>query len=70
MSSLGGTIIALNMGSLRALIGLMVNKFTVNLTRDSIEDYYKLAFIEIIGTLIPLTYMYRMIPSNAEIKKT
>jgi len=70
MSSLGGTIIALNMGSLRALIGLMVNKFTVNLTRDSIEDYYKLAFIEIIGTFIPLTYMYRMIPSNAEIKKT
>jgi len=70
MSSLGGTIIALNMGSLRALIGLMVNKFTVNLSRDSIEDYYKLAFIEIIGTFIPLTYMYRMIPSNAEIKKT
>jgi hypothetical protein len=57
MSSLGGTIIALNMFALRSFIGLACNKLTVNITRETIVDYYKLALIQIIGTFIPLLYM-------------
>jgi hypothetical protein len=68
MSALGGTIQMLNMNILRAIIGIICNKAFFNITRESIVDYYKLAGIEIIGTVIPLLYMYKMIPSSAEIK--
>ena len=68
MSSLGGTIIMMNVMVLRSMMGLFVNHVTFKLKRDNIEDYYKLAFIQIIGTFIPLLYMYQLIPSNAEIR--
>jgi len=70
MSSIGGTIIQFNMFTLRSIIGLYCNKWFADITRDTIEDYYKLAFIQIIGCVIPLLYMYHIIPSNAEVEAT
>ena len=70
MSSIGGTIIQFNMYTLRSIIGLYCNKWFANITRDTIEDYYKLAFIQIVGCFIPLLYMYHIIPSNAEVEAT
>ena len=70
MSSLGQTIISMNMFVLRGVIGLLCNKMFFNITRASITDFYKLMGIQVVGTFIPLLYMYKMIPSGAEIKAT
>jgi len=70
MSSLGGTIISMNMFVLRGIIGLACNKIFFNITRETIVDFYKLMGIQVIGTFIPLLYMYKMIPSSAEIRAT
>ena len=59
----------LNMHILRNLIGVLCNKLFVNIGRDNIVDYYKLAFIQIVGTFIPLLYMNKLIPSREEIRE-
>jgi hypothetical protein len=55
---------------LRGIIGLVCNKIFFDITRETIVDYYKLALIQVVGTFIPLLYMYKMIPSSAEIRAT
>ena len=67
MSSLGSTIITLNMHFLRDASGLLINHVFIGVTRSSIEDYSSLALITLMGTVVPLLYMKRLIPSNLEI---
>ena len=68
MSSLGSTIIVLNMHSFKDGMGLLLNNLFVGVTRETIKNYSSLALIELIGTVIPLIYMKRIIPSNVEIE--
>jgi len=67
MGSFGSTI-GMMKGMFKSLSGVIVNISLFNVSRDSINDYYKLALVEVIGCCIPLLYMVKMLPTNAEVK--
>ena len=68
MGSVGSTI-GMMKGLLKSLSGVILNVSLFNVSRSSINDYYKLALVEVIGCCIPLLYMVKMLPTNAEVKK-
>ena len=67
MGSVGSTI-GMMKGMFKSLSGVVVNLTLFNVSRNSINDYYKLALVEVIGCCLPLLFMVKMLPSNAEIK--
>ena len=68
MGSVGSTIGMIG-GINSSLIGLIINKVFFDITRESIVDFYKLAFVMILGSILPLFYINRIVPSGAEIKQ-
>jgi len=46
-----------------------INKEFVGVEKENINKYYILVFIQLIGTVIPMLYIFCMIPSNEEINK-
>ena len=68
--SLSMIIIGLNQSFLRSSIGYLFNLLFFNVTKDDIsERYYLLSIVSFIGTLIPMTYIYCLVPSNKQIKE-
>ena len=68
MGAFTSTIVTFNLFAVRGLIGAMINNTFFQVTRDTIQDYYKLVWVQLLGTCIPLLYISRMVPSNAEVK--
>ena len=68
MGSVGNTMGMLK-GMGKAITGVIINKAFFDIKRETIHDYYKLAAVEIIGCFIPLLFMVKMIPTNAEVKE-
>jgi hypothetical protein len=67
MFSLTATIINLNQFILRAVIGSVVNDMFVGVTNQSLDKYYILTIIEIIGKLFPLLIISLLIPLNKDV---
>ena len=65
MLALSSTIITLNQFTIRAQIGLLINATTVDVTTDNLEDFATLAWVEFLCAFIPLTFIYRMVPTIA-----
>ena len=68
--SLSRTLVRLNQFSLRNYMGILANHLFAQVTNADIASrYYELSLIHLIGTLIPMLFVYCMIPSNQEIKE-
>ena len=46
---------------------MWINKEFVGVEKENINKYYILVFIQLIGTIIPMLYIFCMIPTNREI---
>lgn len=48
-------------------MGVVVNKVFFDVTREELEEgYVSLKIAQLIGTIIPFFFMWRMIPTNKE----
>ena len=54
---------------MRVIVGVIINDNTINVTKEHFDDYYKLHIIAGVGAMIPLLYIYRMVPKVQEIKE-
>ena len=61
------TLMKFNNIILRNFLGVYINSITANVTKDDISNYWVLALIHLIGTCVPLLYVYCLIPSNKSI---
>ena len=57
----------MNLFAVRSIIGMLINKTFLGVEQENIENYYQLVAIQFIGTLLPMTYIYQMMPTNQEI---
>jgi hypothetical protein len=64
MVSLFTTIINLNQFTIKTAFGTWVNDKFVGITNDNIDKYWILAIIETVGKLVPLLYIYCLVPTN------
>ena len=66
MFAVSSTILSLNQFTIRATLGFLINDNFVFVTRKNLGDYWKLNLIGLTGAIIPLSYLYCMVPSIAE----
>ena len=66
MMSLSITIIYLNQFFLRSAIGLLINSTFVHVTKQNTDNYLYLKVICATSSLLPLLYMFRLIPTLKE----
>lgn len=52
----------------REIIGVLMNHFFVQMTIQNMSQYYYLRLIALICSCMPLTYMWRIVPTLAEVK--
>ena len=64
MYAVAHTIINLNMFTLRALVGVIINDNFVFVTKENMENFYVLEIIALCGTFIPFLYIHLLIPSQ------
>lgn len=67
MMSFASIIINLNQFTIRNLIGVFINNTFVHVSNDTMNDYYILCWIRFGTSFIPLTYMWWLLPTNAEV---
>ena len=69
MTSFSFSIIILNQFMLRLLVGAVINGNFVHppVEAKNIKDFPKLMIIQFFGTLIPMTYIYCMVPLNKKV---
>ena len=63
MMSLSTSIIILNQFLLRQLMGLIINDTFIHVTKKNMDNYIWLKVVCIVTSCIPLTYMWRMVPT-------
>lgn len=69
MQAVSSSIHSLNMHLVRSQLGIQINSSFVNVTKENIGNYPMLTIIECACALIPLTYIYLLIPTIAETEK-
>ena len=47
--------------------GVIINSIFLGIDNSNIQEYYKLCIVQFVGTLIPMLYMYCIIPTNENI---
>ena len=67
--SLASTIHVLNQHTMRVIVGVIINDNTIDVTKEHFDGYYKLQIIAGVGAMIPLLYIYRMVPKVLEVKE-
>jgi hypothetical protein len=67
MFALAHTIISLNMYTLRALMGVIINDNFIHVTKEDFSNFYMLLIIALVGSLIPFLYIHCMIPTLKEV---
>ena len=67
MMAVNNTLVHLNQFTIRNLLGKCINDAFVHVGRNSLHNYYILPIIAFAGSILPLFYMMRMIPSNQEV---
>lgn len=69
LMALSFTIMQINQFTIRNMLGLTINYLFVGVTNDNTaERYYILTVIRLFGSFIPLLFLWKMLPSNEEIK--
>ena len=69
LMSLSYSILIFGKFFLGGYMGLLINYLFVGVTNDTIDNYYILQAISTICKLIPMTYIYRMLPSQKQIEE-
>jgi hypothetical protein len=69
MVSLFTTIVNLNQFTIKTALGSYINDRFVGVTNSNIEKYWVLSIIETVGKLLPLMYIYLLVPTNDEVNE-
>jgi hypothetical protein len=69
MMAFSTTLIQLNQFTIRNLLGVFINSKFVQVSSDNMDNYWVLTTIKFIGSLIPLTFMLKILPTNEQIKE-
>lgn len=67
MMAVSATIISLNMFTIRASLGVVINETFVHVTQDKFGDYKLLTVIQLVGSLLPFTYLWCLMPTNEQV---
>jgi len=68
MYSLAVTIIVMNQFVFRIIMGVIINKCFVHVTKENIQtQYIYLKFVTVLTPFIPLIYMWYLIPTSKEV---
>jgi hypothetical protein len=64
MMAISAAIIQFNISTLRNLIGVLLNYLFVGVSKDDFSDFYILITMQLVGSLLPLLYIERLVPSR------
>jgi len=66
MCALAVTLLILNQFILRSVMGVLINDNFIFVSKGQIDDYMYLKMVCIVAAVIPLSYMWRLVPTAEE----
>lgn len=70
MMAFSTTIIGIDMFAIRLVMGLILNQLFVGMNKDNMEEKYRyLTMFKFVGACLPILFIYRLVPTNAEVSK-